>query len=222
MNVLKKRTVLVMTVLSLLTIHVASAQKTRTFNLARLAQQNGLRLENRKLQTLIDGGVRLTDAGKSGAGVAWVENLTFSEGAIEVDIRGKDAFQQSFVGVAFYGSGGQTYDAIYFRPFNFRAEEPVRRRHAVQYISMPDYDWPRLRKDFPDQYENAINPQLDPTGWFHVRIVVDKELIQVFVDHNLSPSLRVKKLTGRQTGQVGLWVGTGSDGDFANLKITTR
>ncbi len=43
-------------------------------------------------------------------------------------------------------------------PFNFRAEDPVRRGHAVQYISSPIYTWQKLRTDHSAKYENAVNP----------------------------------------------------------------
>jgi len=42
------------------------------------------------------------------------------------------------VGIAFHGSDNKTLDAIYFRPFNFQSTDPVRKIHAVQYVSHPD------------------------------------------------------------------------------------
>ena len=41
----------------------------------------------------------------------------------------------------------------------------------------------------------------------------------VFVNNSKEPSLTVTKLNHRESGSVGLWVGEGSGGDFANLKI---
>jgi len=41
----------------------------------------------------------------------------------------------------------------------------------------------------------------------------------VYVEHAATPSLAVNTLAGRKTGLVGLWVGNGSGGDFANLTI---
>gem|GEM_PF-6071604 len=29
------------------------------------------------------------------------------------------------------------YEAVYFRPFNFRSSDPVRKGHAVQYVANP-------------------------------------------------------------------------------------
>src|ERR1700730_7875233 len=85
----------------------------------------------------------------NGTGIAWIIGKTFTQGIIEVDIKGKDEFQRSFVGIAFHGLNDTSYEAIYFRPFNFKAIDPVRKAHAVQYIANPNYDWPKLRADFP-------------------------------------------------------------------------
>ncbi|GAB3920631.1 family 16 glycoside hydrolase [Larkinella terrae] len=201
----------------------ANGQKTAgAIDLVGLAKKNGFTVINRSLTVLPNGGrpgVRLEQQ-DADAGFAWLANSTFSRGTIEFDARGKDVFQRSFLGIAFHATDEKQYDAIYFRPFNFRAEDPVRHRHAVQYISIPGYDWPTLRKDHPDQYENAINPAPEPNDWFHARIVVDNEIISVFVNDNVNPSLSVKKLNDRKEGKIGLWVGSGSGGDFANLKIT--
>src|ERR1017187_621430 len=51
----------------------------------------------------------------------------------------------SGLGIAFHGEDTSTYDAVYFRPFNFNTTDPVRKIHAVQYVSMPDNPWFRLR-----------------------------------------------------------------------------
>ena len=71
-------------------------------------------------------GIKLT--ARENDGVAWLNGVTFSNGVIELDIKGKDVLQQSFVGVAFHGTDiAPTKDVIYFRPFNFRAADPVRK-----------------------------------------------------------------------------------------------
>ncbi|REA62680.1 hypothetical protein DSL64_07080 [Dyadobacter luteus] len=199
--------------------HAKSA--VRTINLVQIAKQSGYKLEGRTVKVLPDDqGVRLDERPESGGGIAWLPDTEFSEGTIEVDIRGKDVLQGSFVGIAFHGSGAKDYDAIYFRPFNFQTTDPVRRIHAVQYISLPNYDWPLLRKDFPDQYEKGINPAPQANDWVHARILVEKDSVHVYVNNNPEPSLTVGLLNKRHKGSVGLWVGAGSGGDFANLKIS--
>jgi hypothetical protein len=114
----------------------------------------------------------------------------------------------------------KNFDAIYLRPFNFRSTDPVRRIHAVQYIAHPTYTWQKLRTEKPEQYEKPINPAPEPTAWNHVKIVVASPQVSVFINNAKEPSLVVDKLSERRTGWVGFWVGTMSDGDFANLRIT--
>ena len=188
-------------------------------DVAKLGEGKGLKVFNRSVSSLSDGarkGLRLSEA--PGAGVAYLEGIEFANGLIELDIRGKDVQQQSFVGVAFHGVDGKTYDAIYFRPFNFRAEDPVRRSHAVQYISSPIYMWQKLRTEHPGKYENAVNPVPDPNDWFHVRVVVASPNVSVFVGDAKEPSLVVSQLSERRKGLTGLRVDN-FGGDFANFKI---
>jgi hypothetical protein len=163
-------------------------------------------------------GVRLSAA--AGNGIAWVEGVTFNEGTIEIEARGKDVLQQSFLGVAFHGKDDSTYEAVYLRPFNFRATDPLRHQHAVQYVTVPDYDWPRLRAEFPEEFENPVDASVSPTDWVPLKIVVAGQKVQIFVGTGTAPALEVRKLGTLTGGKIGLWVGNGSDGDFANLRVT--
>jgi hypothetical protein len=61
----------------------------------------------------IAGSVHVNEAG--GPGIAWITGQEFNYGVLEFDVKGKDAFQQSFVGIAFHGLNETTYEAIYFR-----------------------------------------------------------------------------------------------------------
>jgi hypothetical protein len=182
-----------------------------------------LQVFNRTATSVQDGtrsGVHL-DA-RADNGVAYLPGVEFGNGTIELDIRGKDVQGQSFVGVAFHGVDDTTYDAVYLRPFNFKTDDPVRHQHAVQYVSHPTYPWQKLRAEHPGQYEKSVTPAPDPSGWFHVRIVVASPKVSVFVADATEPSLVVSQLSNRHKGRVGLWVGNGSDGDFANLKIVAK
>lgn len=155
-----------------------------------------------------------------GNGLMVLKGIEFSNGAIEFDVKGKNLMQQSFVGIAFHGQNVTTYDAVYFRPFNFKSPDSIRRAHSVQYISMPDNDWEKLRTQFPGKFENTVTPVPDPEEWFHVRLVVDGKKVSVFVNHSVTPSLQVEKLTNTHRGGVALWMGNNSGGSFANLVIT--
>ena len=178
-----------------------------------------LRVVNRTATRIEDrNGVRLSRA--SGDGVAWLEGSDFQSGTIEVDVRGREFMGQSFVGVAFHRKDDKTYEAVYVRPFNFRASDPVRKQHAVQYITLPAFDYDRLRKDFPEEFENPVDASLGPTEWVKLRVVVKGGRLQIYVGPVNEATLEVRKLGELYGGQVGLWVGNDSGGDFANLLIT--
>jgi len=159
---------------------------------------------------------------RDGDGFAWLIGSAFTEGRIDVDLRGANKPGQSFVGIAFRGVDDTTFDAVYFRPFNFKNPEIPRRARAVQYISHPQFTWEKLRADSPGQYEAAVSPVPDPDDWFHARIVVQGRQVSVFVNGAVTPSLVVNQLSDRRSGLIGLWAGNGSDGDFANLEISPR
>jgi hypothetical protein len=156
-----------------------------------------------------------------GDGVIWLDGVEVRDGIIELELRGANRPGQSFVGVAFRGADDRTYEAVYFRPFNFQAAEPARER-AVQYVSHPDYPWARLRSEHPGRYEDAMSPVPDPDGWFRARLVVEGSTVRVFVNDAKMPTLAVTTLTEPRRGRVGLWVGNGSGGDFANLRVMGR
>jgi hypothetical protein len=186
-------------------------------DLAERLSAGRLRVVNREV-TAIQGTYAVHLHPRPGTGIAWIEGSEFGEGTIELDVRGRDVFQQSFVGVAFHRRDDATYEAVYLRPFNFRATDPARRMHAVQYIAVPDYGWQKLRQDFPEEFENPVDPSIDPTAWVRLRVVVKGQTIQIYVGQATSPTMEVRKLGTHDRGMVGLW--TDSDGNFANLRIT--
>ena len=88
----------------------------------------------------------------------------------------------------------------------------------MQYHSLPQWQWDRLRKEKPDQFEKPIEPPPDGDAWFHAKVVVEKRQVKVFVNDASEPSLVVNELSDRRGGSVGLWCG--GYGVIANLKIT--
>jgi hypothetical protein len=153
--------------------------------------------------------------------VAWVKDLAFSEGIIEFDTKGRDVLQKSFIGIAFHGIDNETYETVYFRPFNFQSTDSVRRIHAVQYSFEPKFGFQQLRNTQKDRYESAIKPStLKATDWFHVKIAVREGKIKVFLNGLTEPCLEVITLNPNPAGKkIGFWVGNNSNGDFANLKV---
>jgi hypothetical protein len=75
----------------------------------------------------------------SNEGVILLPIKNFKNGMLEIEMRGKDILQRSFIGLIFHGQNDSTCDAVYCRPFNFFAKDLVRKIHAIQYISHPNF-----------------------------------------------------------------------------------
>lgn len=158
---------------------------------------------------------------KPGQQVVWLDGFELKEGTIEFDAKGKSAPpQSSFIGLAFRVVDAETFDSVYFRPFNFRASDPVRKSHAVQYVSEPRWPWNVLRKERPGEFEKPIIPAPDGDEWFHAKVVIEDRKVSVYVNGASKPSLVVNELSDRTGGAVGLFCN--GYGLIANLKITSR
>jgi hypothetical protein len=167
------------------------------------------------------------DASRTGLGLAIVKDVTFRDGVIEVDIagrRGPNAApdDRGFIGIAFHvNSAGDRFEYIYLRPENGRANDQVRRNHSTQYSSHPDFPWPRMRKEFPEKYESYVD--LEPGVWTRMRVEVSGTTARLFVHDASQPSLVVDDLKhGGGEGGIGLWIGPGTEGFFANLRIRAQ
>jgi hypothetical protein len=91
-------------------------------------------------------------------GILWLKNTTFKEGTRDVDLRGRGSLARSFVGIAFHAKDIKAYDVAYFCPFRFQDTSAVARKYPVKYMSVPDYDFAKLREEYPGVYENEVNP----------------------------------------------------------------
>ena len=164
---------------------------------------------------------------------AHVDGLTFSNGVIEVELasapaQGPYPGARGFVGIAFRvqtahdAAGPQTYDALYLRPTNGRAEEQERRNHAAQYISHPDWTWSRLRRESPSRYEAYVD--LVPDTWTKVRIEVHGTQAKLFVHGQSQATLLVNDVKSgpSASGGVALWIGPGTVAHFRNLVVTPK
>jgi hypothetical protein len=183
---------------------------------------------NGETSTAVEEGVRVARLAPIGGNhpgsnfaLALVSGLEFREGVIEIDLRGNGEAQGSFLGIAFGVVDATTHEAVYFRPFNFRAADADHHAHAVQYVAQPDFPWDRLRAERTGVYEKPLDPAPDPAGWFHVRIEVTARHVAVYVDGASEPSLSVDRLVPARDGGVALWVDS-QPGAFANLKIEPR
>ena len=157
--------------------------------------------------------------------LALLEDLDFKDGTIELDLAGlpgeaASSTARGFVGVAFRSTPHATaFDCFYLRPTNGRADDQLRRNHATQYVSEPEYPWERLRTQSPGVYESYVD--LETGAWTHVRIEVSGVRARLFVNRAAQPALIVNDLKrGVTRGAIGLWIGPGTEAYFRRLELT--
>ncbi|MEP0266868.1 hypothetical protein [Dokdonia sp.] len=156
---------------------------------------------------------------QKGDGMAIIKDLDFDTGIIELELKGENTPGKSFVGIAFNIQNDSTYEAVYFRPFNFKSEEKIRREHSVQYIFHPTYTWRFLRTNNEGQYEAEYPRQPSPEDWFGVQIKIDDRKVYVYDKETNTELLSIKRLSPQVSDRIGLWTGFNSKGEFRNLKI---
>jgi hypothetical protein len=157
-----------------------------------------------------------------------IKGIDLKDGTIEVKVLSrllKEApeFARGFIGITFrINEGNSKFESIYIRPTNGRAENQVRRNHSIQYFAYPDYKFDRLRKEFPEAYEAYADMGLNE--WIKMKIVVKGKQAKLFLNDNTHPSLIVNDLKHGEgtSGAIGLWVETGTEGYFTDLKITAN
>lgn len=187
-------------------------------NLINLADSE-LKVVNRTITSMDKATNTITLNGQPGGGLAIIKTVDFEVGTIEIDLKGENTPGRSFVGVAFNIQNDSTYEAVYFRPFNFQSTEKIRRAHSVQYISHPKHDWNFLRTNHEGQFEGAYERQPSPDDWFSIKLKIEKESISVYDTGSGQELLSVKRLTNPISKKIGLWTGHNSKGAFRNLRI---
>ncbi len=205
--------------------HVNAQEKPVTPDLGAVTDAKSWKIFHATAETMETDGKRAArlvaegDSANGLVGLALPMSVGFRTGTIEIDLKGKNVRQRSFLGVAFNVADERTFEAIYFRPFNFKAEEPMRGR-SVQYVAWPANTWEHLRKTAPGRFENPVRPVPDPDSWFHARIEVTEKQVRVFVDNASEPTLVVSRLLPvGQLRPAGLFVDS-AEGLYANLRIT--
>lgn len=197
-----------------------------------LESTDQLKLVNVKAETITFKGrkaLQVRDAAAPGTGdegrFAILPKIEFQDGIIEVELTGEPGPSagegaRGFVGIAFRVAADRSrFECIYLRPTNGRADDQVRRNHSVQYISIPGFPWPFLRKEFPEKYETYVD--LLPAEWIKVKIEVRGEKARLYVNGVEQPTLLVNDLKqGVSKGAIALWIGTGTVANFSNLRIS--
>ncbi len=151
-----------------------------------------------------------------------LKNGTIS-GYVSGNVR-KDAGPQArgFAGIAFrIDPDVSSFEAVYLRPANARAEDQLRRNHSMQYISHPDFPWHRLRRETPGKYESYAD--MVPGDWIHYRLEIKGTSARLYLNEASQPVLIINDLKlGERSGQVGLWIGPGTEAHFSGINITPK
>jgi hypothetical protein len=172
--------------------------------------------------------LRLVESETAGDGpaLAVLTQTDFAQGEITTAVAGDrraDAppEMRGFVGIAFRVASPARYECFYIRPTNGRADDQLRRNHATQYVSHPDYPWYRLRKESPGVYESYAD--LVPGAWTRLRITVSGSRARLYVNGARQPTLIVNDLKlGDTRGRIGLWIGNGTEAYFTKLTVTPQ
>jgi hypothetical protein len=175
--------------------------------------------------------VRLTptpDAeGKDLGMFALLEGPDFTNGTIEIQVAGAplpgaSEGARGFIGVAFRtGPRGEWSDMFYLRPTNGRADDQLRRNHAVQYASDPEYPWHRLREEAPGVYESYAD--MEAGTWTAMKIEVEGTKARLYVNGASQPCLIVNDIKhGVRPGKVALWAHVETDAYFGEIRAVRR
>ena len=164
---------------------------------------------------------------RSGNGPSFaIVHRDFTDGVIEADVgaelTGRGApDDRGFAGLSFHiGQGFETHETVYLRMTNGRRNEPPppppRIDRAVQYVAHPDFHFDVSREKYPGRYEKGADIALG--RWHRLRLEIQGTYLRALVDGVEVLTVNDLRYAGRRA-RVGLFVGDGSRGLFADLSI---
>lgn len=157
-----------------------------------------------------------------------IKDIDFENGTIEIKVLSRllpnaPDLSRGFIGLAFHiNENNSSFESIYIRPTNARADNQVRRNHSIQYFAYPSYKFQLLREKFPEMYESYSDFGLNE--WITMRIDVEGEKAKLYINNNKYPSLVVNdlKLGGNRGGAIGVFVDVGTEGFFKDLQVIKK
>ena len=166
-------------------------------------------------------------AGKDEDMLALLDGPDFKDGTIEIEVAGaprpgSPPDSRGFIGLSFRtGPHGAWTEMFYLRPTNGRTDDQLRRNHAVQYQSDPEFPWHRLRKESPGVYESYAD--MEAGAWTAMKIEVSGTTARLYVNGAPQPCLIVSDLKrGERSGRVALWAHVETDAYFGPIAVTAR
>lgn len=203
-------------------IGTTTYSQNKSIDLGEKYNSNSFITVNRELSQMTDDphAVRLNTV--PGDGLSYLKDVSFKEGTVNIELLGENNPGRSFVGFAFNIQNDSTYEVVYFRPFNFVAQEKLRKSHMVQYIYHPEFTWKKLRESRTGEFENEIVNPPHPEKWFRVKIEIGNKNVKVYVEESEKAVLEIKRLAKIKSDKIGIWTGFNSSGSFRNLNLETR
>jgi hypothetical protein len=204
----------------------AESGDTRAFPLVSPADLETHHVKAEAREYLGRKAVRLTtETERDESGFAFLPGVDFADGTIEADLAVKittppGVRMPGFLGIAFRSNpDGSEYELFYLRPKNALSNDQAMRNHAVQYCAEPDYDWYRLRREWPSVYESYADIQ--PEAWIKLKIEVAGRTARLFLNGSANPSLVVDGLkTSNLHGRIALWGYAGEESYFSNVHVS--
>ena len=174
--------------------------------------------------------VELTETASTGQyGVDYVDMPTFvilpaefENGTISVDVLSRLNGRAPDIARGFayrIVENGNRFECVYLRALNGRlmAPPPPRDKRAVQYFAYPDWQFERLRQEYPDGRFEA-GADIGDDRWINIVIRVAGTALRVEVDGAEVLSLdRTKSEPVR--GSIGLFVDIGTVAYFSRLQV---
>jgi hypothetical protein len=158
---------------------------------------------------------------------AILDGSDFTNGTIEIQVAGApkpgaSEGARGFIGVSFRtGPKGEWADMFYLRPTNGRVDDQLRRNHAVQYASDPEYPWHRLREETPGVYESYAD--MEAGAWTRMKIEVEGTKARLYVNGAPQPCLIVNDIKhGERSGKIALWAHVETDAYFGEIRVERR
>jgi hypothetical protein len=154
---------------------------------------------------------------------------SLTDGVIEADVAAEltgrgGAESRGFIGFAVHvAATPDVFEGVYLRMTNGSRNVPPppapRDVRAVQYFAHPDFHFDVSRERAPGRYEKGAPVALG--AWHRLRLEIAGARATAFVDGVQVLDVTDLRLAGRR-GPVGLWIGDGTRGHFANVRVSPR
>ena len=134
-------------------------------DLAERLKAGALKAVNRDVAPLQGTSDAVKVSEREGSGVVWIDGTDFALGTIELDVRGRDVLQRSFLGVAYHRQDDNTYEAVYLRRSTSAPTIP----HAINTRSSTSHCRRTTRHDYDrssrkNSRTRSTRPSRQPTG----------------------------------------------------------